>query len=111
MSYIPNCRKDNDYNQKYLNEKDKEFVRGFDYAFNDALDSFFANIDDMDFDVDDEDIDLGKILTNHEAILERLKDNILEWFEGERDEMITSMIDHMDENEYEANKAKYANED
>lgn len=111
MSYIPNCREDKTYNEKYLNEKDKEFVRGFDFAVNDSLDSFFANIDDMDFDVEDEDIDLGKILNNHEAILDRLKENMLEWIEGERDEMITSMIDHMDENEFEENKAKYANED
>lgn len=100
MTYIPDCREDDDYNEKYLNHDDKEYIKGYDYAVEDALDSFFNNIGDFDFDVDGEDIDLGKILLNHETILNKLKEAMKEHFESERDEMITSMIDNMDDEEY-----------
>lgn len=100
MTYIPDCRNDDDYNEKYLNHDDKEYIRGYDYAVEDSLDCFFDNIGDYDFDVDDEDIDLGKILSNHESILNKLKEVLKEHFESERDEMITSMIDNMDDDEY-----------
>ena len=32
MSYIPDCRTDEYYNEKYLNAEDKEFIAGYDYA-------------------------------------------------------------------------------
>lgn len=100
MSYIPDCREDENYNEKYLNHDDKEFIKGFDYAVEDALDSFFYNLDSYDWDVDGEDIDLEKILTNHEELCEKLKDNIKNHLESERDEMIVSMIDHYEDDEY-----------
>ena len=57
-------------------------------------------IDSYDWNIDGEDIDLEKILNNHEEICERLKENLKQHFESDRDEMITSMIDHMDDAEY-----------
>lgn len=100
MTYIPDCREDATYNEKYLNKNDKQYIKGFDFAVEDVLDSFFDNIEDYDFEVDGEDIDIGRILVNHEAILDKLKEAIHEHFESERDVMITSMIDHMDDEEY-----------
>lgn len=100
MTYIPDTREDEDYNEKYLNEKDTEFIKGFDYAVNDALDSFFNLIDDFDFDVDGEDIDIGKILSNHPDILERFQEVLSQHLDAERDEMIVSMIDCYSDEEY-----------
>jgi hypothetical protein len=111
MSYIPDCREDESYNEKYLNETDKEYIRGYDYAVEEVLETFFANLDCYDFRVDGEDIDLGLILENHESIADKLKDAMKQWFESERDQMITSMIDHMDDNEYEQIKEKVDKEE
>lgn len=105
MSYIPDCREDENYNEKYLNETDKEYIRGYDYAVEEVLETFFSNIDVYDLRVDGEDIDLGLILENHESILNKLKEAMHEHFESSRDEMITSMIDNMDDKEYEEIKA------
>ena len=50
MSYIPNCREDENYNQKYLTGDDKEFVRGYDWCTEQAVDNFFDNFDSVDSD-------------------------------------------------------------
>lgn len=105
MSNIPDCRADETYNQKYLNEKDKEYIKGYDYAVEEVLESFFGNIEMYDLSVEGEDIDIGRILENHESILNKLKESMMDYFESSRDEMITSMIDNMDEKEYEEIKA------
>jgi len=99
--YVPDTRNDEAYNEKYLNKADKAYVNGYDHAVDDVLDSFFANLDIYDWDVDDEDIDLYKILTNHPAICEKLSDNLKDYFESCRDEMIVSLIDNMEDGEYE----------
>ena len=98
---VPDTRTDEDYNEKYLNKNDKAYVNGYDHAVDDVLDSFFANLDIFDWDVEDEDIDLYRILTNHPDICDRLQENLKEHFESNRDEMIVSLIDHMDDGEYE----------
>lgn len=129
MSYIPNCRTDENYNQKYLNQKDKEFISGYDWCVEQVVDNFFDN----NYDHDDEGY-LEHILA--QELPECMKDNyemeagtdengqrkyeerevktyadllrmqILAWVETERDELITSMIDDMSEEEYNANKEK-----
>ena len=106
MTYIPDARTDDTYNEKYLNEKDKEYIKGYDYAVEEVLESFFANMDIYDMSVDGEDIDIGRILTNHEEIAEKLKESMKDYFESERDQMITSMIDHMCDEEYKTIKEK-----
>ena len=37
MTYIPNCRTDENYNERYLNRRDKRFVAGYDFAVEQAL--------------------------------------------------------------------------
>ena len=103
---IPNTREDDTYNEKYLNENDKKYVCGFDHAVNDCLESFFYNLDAYDFEVEGEDLDLGRVLDNHDELKERFLANMKEHFESARDAMIVSMIDNMSEEEYEAIKAK-----
>ena len=111
MTYIPNTRTDENYNQKYLNEIDQEYVRGFDHAVDDCLDSFFYNLDSFDFEVEGEDIELGRFLDNHEEIKDKFVENMKEWFESCRDEMIVSLIEHMSEEEYDEIKARVDKEE
>ena len=45
MSYIPDCRTDETYNEKFLKGDDKEYVAGFDYCVEMGVDNFFDNLD------------------------------------------------------------------
>ena len=103
--YVPNARTDEVYNEKYLAEKDKDVIAGYDEATK-TIDSFFDNLEVYDFEVDEEDIDLGRFLDNHEEIKEALKNNLLEHLESGRNTLVVEMIDHMDDGEYEKIKAK-----
>ena len=98
---VPDTRTDKDYNEKYLNEDDKKYINGFDFGAEETIDSFFANLESFDWDVEDEDIDLYRILTNHPDICDRLQENLKEHFESERDMLIVSMIDSMNDEEYD----------
>ena len=98
MSYIPDCRTDENYNDKYLNSTDKEFVAGYDYAVEQVL-----NLIDYNSDVDD---DLENLLDTNIAVVNVDKKAIIHkavkhWMESERDMLVTSMIDNMAEDEYE----------
>ena len=99
---VPNCRTDETYNEKYLNEKDERFIRGYDAAVETALN--LLNNSDVYPDFDDL-LDPNKCIVNldkHEIVKEALED----WLEGERNMFITSMIDNMDDTEYEAIKER-----
>lgn len=130
MSYIPDCRKDEYYNQKYLNEKDSEFIRGFDWCAEMAMDNFFNNIDDFferdSFimhmllqeipEVDHEVYEWNNSFSENpvenreiKTYLEKIRAYLIDWVEGHRDELITSMIDGMDKDEYKRIKDKVDN--
>lgn len=100
MTYIPDTRSDDYYNEKYLKEKDKEFIKGYDYAVNSSFEFFLENLDAFDFEVDGEDINIGKILENHPDILAKFREVAKQNFESDRDEMIVSMIDYYSDDEY-----------
>lgn len=102
MTYIPDCRTDENYNERYLNEKDKEFVKGYDWAVETVLN--ILNNADVYPDFADL-LDPNKALVNVDKA-EIVKDALEQWMEGERDMLITSMIDHMDEKEYSSIKEK-----
>lgn len=117
MSYIPDCRTDEAYNEKYLNKEDKTFVYGFDYCAEQAVDSFFYNLD-VYFEDDDKLMELlqaelpeDEKQENATTYADLLKNKMLEWIEGERDELITAMINDMDDDEYEEIKAQVDGED
>ena len=126
MSNIPNGRTDDAYNEKYLNAKDKEFLKGFDWCAEQAVDNFFDN----NYERDDEGY-IEHILAQElpesmketytmelawgdESSEERetktyadyLRMRILEWIEMERNELIVSMIDSMNDEEYDSIKEK-----
>lgn len=117
MSLIPDCRTDEAYNEKYLNKEDKTFVHGFDYCTEQAVDIFFDNLD-VYFEDDDKlmellQAELPEDEKEDKAITyaDLLKNKMLEWIEEERDELITAMIDDMDDDEYEEIKAQVDSED
>lgn len=101
MTWFPDCRTDDNYNTEYLEDADKEFIKGFDFAVEQVLNLIDNNADvypefEELLDKDRCIINVDKVAIVHEAI-----EN---WLEGERNMMITSMIDHMDEDEYNAIK-------
>lgn len=131
MSYIPDGRTDENYNQKYLNEQDKDFLRGFDWCAEIAVDNFFDNHFDgasdtylemalreqvpeslreeyeMEFTFYDDDNGVVKTeLRTVQNYADLLRFQILEWIEMNRNELITGMIDGMDDEEYQKIKAE-----
>lgn len=128
MSYIPDCRTDEDYNEKYLNEKDFQFVRGYDWAVEQVIDNFFDNIEVTESDylmsvlneeLPDYLVQKYEVPASYKGEAEQeyetrtaktygdlLRMNLLRWAECGRDELITSMIDGMSDEEYQAIKEK-----
>lgn len=127
---FPNCREDEYYNEDFLDGTDKEFIKGFDWATEMAVDNFFDNNFDGGMPVE-EDGELSTILNKElpdylkekyemeftfgdrepetreiKTYADLLRSKILDWIEMERDELITSMIDNMDEDIYEAIRNK-----
>lgn len=107
MTYFPDCRKDEYYNQKYLDKYNNEFIAGYDFAV-DNIDNLFNNLDIYipEMYVDDEDINLCAFLENHPKIEGKFRECVKHWMEMERNMLITSMIDDMDEEEYSKIKTK-----
>lgn len=100
--YIPDCRRDDDYNQKYLDQHDADYVMGFDYCA-EQIGTFFDNISiyaDCIDEANDGDIDICRYLEKHPNVAAALAESIEDWVESQRDDLITSMIDSMDEEEY-----------
>ena len=112
MSYIPDCRTDENYNFDALNEKDQEYVRGYDWAVACAVDNFFDNLE-VYFDDDSYvshflDEKLPESMRESYTVFDftgessdreidtygdLIRMNLLNWVENHRDELITSMID------------------
>lgn len=102
MSRIPDCRSDEYYNGKYLVGADVDFTKGYDWAV-EQMESFFANLEVFP-EVDDLLADNKAVIAEGKA--EKVCEALAEWMESQRDELITSMIDNMDEESYKAVKAK-----
>lgn len=112
MSAFPDCRNDESYNEDFLNEQDKRFIEGFDFAievisnlFKDNLSVFeeeLTNVSEND-EMRVTRRDFYDILVQNNKVV----DEVLQtWSEMERDEIITSMLDSMSEAEYQENKEK-----
>lgn len=113
MTFIPDTRNDCYYNERFLNDGDDAFVQGFDFAIEQMVNLFAGNLDVYEQELTelcpeghekeaDEAFatrtDLYDILeTDKEIICAVVKD----WAEKERDSVITSCIDSMDDEEYE----------
>lgn len=116
MSLFPDVRHDDTYNQAFLEDKDDQFLQGFDYAFNAIIDLFADNLDVYEqeltelcpegYEVEEDEAfatreDLYDIVENDKEILCAI---IKDWLESERNSLVTSMIDGMDDETYEAIK-------
>ena len=125
---FPDCRHDNYYNQDFLDETNKKIVRGFDYAAETA-DNFFDNIDVLGSDYiekffneklpdDMKDRYHMEIMTPEPRTETRevktygdyIRLCLIEWIERERDALITSMIDDMDDELYNTIRNKVLEE-
>ena len=126
MSYIPDCRKDEFYNQKYLGNDDKKYIEGYDWCAEEVVDNFFDNLEDTfghdsyimhvlnDEIVEDKHEEYDWTYTfggteEHREVrtyADLIRARLIDWIEGERDELITSMIDAMPNEEYDANKER-----
>lgn len=89
MTYIPNCREDEYYHESNLNDKNKLFVEGYDWAVERIM-NLFDNLDVYP--------ELNMILDDHTAIVKEGKADIAkgcveDWAEMSRNELITSMIE------------------
>ena len=102
---IPNCRSEyildfrgepteekNPYYEGNLDDLGKRLLQEYDFAV-ESMSLFFDNLDVVDFDIQGEDMNLGRILENHPAMLERLRDGFARWAESTRNENIVSMIE------------------
>lgn len=108
MSYIPDCRTDEYYNQKFLNGRDKNFIEGYDWAVQQILGLFCDNLDVYP--------ELMELFDDNKAIIkpnktEIAKDAIEDWAEMQRDELITGMLDGYDEEEYNKIRERVLNEE
>ena len=132
MIRIPDCRTDEFYNEKYLNEKDMEFISGFDYVTEFAVSAFFYNAEvyddvfksiglnprfiDTDTVTDDNKL-INELtaddvcnMTKETLIFKAFRESMLHCIEMQRNITITSAIDHMPEEEYRRIKEKVDNE-
>ncbi|HCJ37809.1 MAG TPA: hypothetical protein DHV37_05725 [Erysipelotrichaceae bacterium] len=91
MSYIPDCRTDEYYNEKYLKHNSKLFVKGFDWAVKEIC-MMFSNLEVFP--------DVYGMLANDDDA-QKVEDAIKFWAESARNELITSMLDDMTDEEYE----------
>ena len=131
MSMFPDCRTDDYYNEDFLDGTDKSFVKGYDWCGEQVVDNFFNNLDvyfdddshmmhilneklpeemrseeQVEFTFGDRGTETRKIETYGDLLRSKLQD----WIESERDELITSMIESMDEDIYNAIRNKVLKE-
>lgn len=127
MTYIPDVRKkmittiigeapeENAYWEGYLDDGDKKWLKGFDWAADQVLPMIFDCIGDLDLEVEGEDMDLARFLTNHPEIREKMRDAFQEKFEDCRDELVVAMIEGYDPKKYDQLKKiadiEYRNEE
>ena len=111
MTYIPDCRTDENYNFDKLTPENKEYVKGFDHCVDEAVKSFFYNLD-VYYDDDSyfmhffserlpDEVLSGfapkeMLREDQEPVVtygDLFKNHLLHWIESERDELITGLID------------------
>ena len=113
MTYIPDVRKkiitkpfakeaeENYYWEGYLDAEDKKWLKGYDFAAEDVLNSIFENIGDLELEVEGEDMDMARFLMNHPEIRQKMKDAFEQEFERSRDELVVAMIEDYSQEKYD----------
>ena len=102
--YYRDCRTDETYNQKYLNQNDSNYVMGYDLGTSIGID--FLNRLGDELLVDDKFTDerngfnVMDYLSNRPQILEKLKEDYNFHINLSRNALITTCLDEMPEEEY-----------
>lgn len=96
---IPDCRQDEYYNYDFLCDADKEHVDGFDLCI-EVMRNALQNAEDMDF----EGLDVRP--SDISAVAAAIGENLDRICEAERDELITGLIDDMDDDEFKRLRAE-----
>lgn len=95
---FPDCRVDDYYNEDFLKGIDKEFLSGADWMLEQIVNLFEGNLDVYRGQLEyDGDIDIDKVLEKAKGeIVEMIK----HWSEMERNMLITSLIESMEDGEF-----------
>lgn len=113
MTYIPDVRhktirkpytqqmEENSYWEGYLDNDDKNWLKGYDWAVDEVLSMIFDNIGDLELEVEGEDMDMARFLMNHPEIRQKMKAAFEQEFESCRDELVVAMIDGYDAEKYD----------
>lgn len=101
---IPDCRSDDYYNYAFLGTEDMTFVNGFDWCVDNAVDNAFNNIEDIMPDIVQK-FDIRP--SDAEKAVNFIKDWLLHYIESERDDLITGLIDGMEDEEYRKNRKDF----
>lgn len=135
--HIPDCRKGEGlYNEKYLTDKDKEFIHGFDKGVEAVL-NMFCNLEVYESELLDADFNVRKVdgmaltkqfddcstfdekdyeclpkeefdkLNDRTKLMCVLMQSIAGWAENERNSFIISFVDNTDTEILEANQKNY----
>ncbi len=84
---------DNPYYEGKLSEKDREYIKGYDFAVEGVVRTIFDNIGEHSFAVEGYDMDIGRFLLSHPEIRQKMRDVFLDEFEYVRNEIVALMID------------------
>ena len=123
MSYIPDGRTDEFYNQKFLNNEGKAELKGYDWCAEEVVDCFFDNIDNageyleaiLNTEIPEETHETYEWVPTFGDEAETrtiktwgdlLRARLLDWIESNRNELIVSLIENMDDEELEAIREK-----
>ena len=99
MTYFPRTAP---YQKKYLSDKDREAIWGFDYALED-IESFLNNqIEESGSET------LDKI---RKEFLNSLLEDYKQWHDGTRQQLIVSFVDNYSEEEFKKLKERAENSD
>lgn len=106
--------KPNPYYEGLLSDENQRLMDEWNYIAG-AVESFFGNMEVYEENFDGISGFNGSALTKdgsmESEVANAFMKSLLEWINGERDEVVTSMIDNMDEAEYEANYKKVFGEE
>lgn len=101
---LPNCREDEAYNEDFLHKMDREFVKGYDWCVEQVENLLLHNLEVYAGRLEVEtEIDVDKFLDKAKVEICMM---VEDWCEKSRNELITSMIEGLDHEEYERLKAE-----
>lgn len=92
---------ENSYWEGYLDNDDKNWLKGYDWAVDEVLSMIFDNIGDLELEVEGEDMDMSRFLMNHPEIRQKMKDAFEQEFESCRDQLVVSMIEKYSQEKYD----------